>query len=482
MAPEATWVIPLCLGILIGWMVTWWWYRRQILHLHEERVQWKTLAEQLTRQSETDRQTIAILREQITAEQQRRVAAETQVRTLREAEHYLRDTFQALAAEALTRQQQSFLEQARQLLDRVQRDTTLTMTEHRHQVEQLIGPIRESLEQVRASVETVEKQRIRDFSTLRTQIEQLMTLEESLRKETERLVRTLHHPTQIGVWGEIHLQRLIELAGMDRYCDFSVQETLTDTTGERKRPDVIIRLPNDRVVPIDVKVPITSFVQAMNCSDETERQHRLREHVQALRSHIRTLSERAYWRQFSERIDFVIMYLPVEGLLQTALKTDPDLLQYAFQRNVILATPSVMMATLRAIAYGWQERKLAENARRIEALGQQMYDRLVTFTGYLTKLGERLRQTVEVYNDAVGSFERRLIVAARRFLDLGVGSDRVLSEIEPLAIQVRSIPAGIVHAEPVYPMGHGQARDDDTSTGTEHTPADPQTSEDNGQE
>jgi DNA recombination protein RmuC len=284
----------------------------------------------------------------------------------------------------------------------------------------VIGPLKEELSKLDKQVRELEAKREGAYSTLGAQLQGLHNLQDSLRQQTTTLAQALKSPTVRGRWGEIHLRRLVELSGMGRHVDFSEQET-TDAG----RPDMVIRLPEKGIVPVDSKVPLDAFLRAMDTEDEEARRQLMAEHARAFRGRIRELSQRAYWEQFERIPEVVVMFVPVEASLSAAFQSDRDLFEYALQNKVLVTSPIALFALLRSIAFGWQQQQVAENAEQIAAQGKALYERVATFVGHVAGVGKSLDASVKKYNEAVGSLDARVLPAARRLRELGVGNAEI---------------------------------------------------------
>lgn len=298
----------------------------------------------------------------------------------------------------------------------------------------VIAPLKEELGKLDRQVRELEAKREGAYSTLGEQLKGLHSLQDSLRQQTTTLAQALKSPTVRGRWGEIHLRRLVELSGMGRHVDFSEQES-TDSG----RPDMVIRLPEKGIVPVDSKVPLDAFLRAMETDDENTRRQLMAEHARAFRNRIRELSQRAYWEQFERIPEVVVMFVPVDASLSAAFQADRDLFEYAFQNKVLVTSPIALFALLRSIAFGWQQQQVAENAQQIAAQGKTLYERVATFVGHVSGVGKSLEASVKKYNEAVGSLDTRVLPAARRLRELGVGN----AEIEA---------PGPVEAQPRLPV------------------------------
>jgi len=284
----------------------------------------------------------------------------------------------------------------------------------------VIAPLKEELAKLDRQVRELEAKREGAYSTLGAQLQGLHNLQDSLRQQTTTLAQALKSPTVRGRWGEIHLRRLVELSGMGRHVDFSEQES-TDAG----RPDMVIRLPEKGIVPVDSKVPLDAFLRAMDTEDDDARRQLLAEHARAFRGRIRELAQRAYWEQFERIPEVVVMFVPVEASLSAAFQSDRDLFEYALQNKVLVTSPIALFALLRSIAFGWQQQQVAENAEQIAAQGKALYERVMTFVGHISGVGRSLEASVRKYNEAVGSLDARVLPAARRLRELGVGNAEI---------------------------------------------------------
>ena len=284
----------------------------------------------------------------------------------------------------------------------------------------VIAPLKEELTKLDKQVRDLEAKREGAYSSLGAQLQGLHNLQDSLRQQTTTLAQALKSPTVRGRWGEIHLRRLVELSGMGRHVDFSEQES-TDSG----RPDMVIRLPEKGIVPVDSKVPLDAFLRAMDTEDEEARRQLMAEHARAFRGRIRELAQRAYWEQFERIPEVVVMFVPVEASLSAAFQSDRDLFEYALQNKVLVTSPIALFALLRSIAFGWQQQQVAENAEQIAAQGKALYERVATFVGHVAGVGKSLDASVKKYNEAVGSLDARVLPAARRLRELGVGNAEI---------------------------------------------------------
>ena len=413
-----------------------------------------------------------------------RVLAELEVARSRVEDHdhlgsQLRGAFAEVQGKLLAEASQRFLELASDRLRVAQESTASEVDARRSAIDDLLRPLRGELEAVRTQVRELEKSREGAYEGLKGLVERLSTEEQRLASETRNLVQALRRPTTRGRWGELQLRRVVELAQMVAYCDFTEQAQRSTGDGGGLRPDLLVHLPGDRLLVVDAKVPLEGYLDALEAVDDTARREQLARHARQLRNHVDQLARKAYWEQFARTPEFVVAFLPGDGLLAAALEADPDLLEHALTERVLLATPISLVALLRTAATGWHEQRLADSAAQVEELGRDLYKRLVVFADHLEKLGRQLSGAVRTYNNAVGSFERRVAPGARRFVELGgfeSGPSGLppLTTIEDLAREPRLVdppparePIGL--AEPVGerrdPVGPHRAEGSDGSSG-----------------
>ncbi|HZP58222.1 MAG TPA: DNA recombination protein RmuC [Dehalococcoidia bacterium] len=374
-------------------------------------------------------------------EAERRAAAAS-LEVLRTAEAKFRETFEALSADALRRNNTSFLELAKEALGQYQQAASGELQQRQAAIDDLVRPIRESLEKVDTKLQDVEKSRVEAYAALREQVRSLNSAQQQLQSETANLVKALRMPAVRGRWGEIQLRRVVEMAGMVEHCDFEEQRT-AETEDGRVRPDVVVRLPGGKHVVVDAKAPLMSYLQAVEASDDGERDAMLRDHVRQVREHVTRLGSKAYWSQFQPAPEFVVMFLPGESLFSAALQHDPVLIEDAIAQGVLIAGPTTLISLLRSAAYGWRQEQIAENAQQISGLGRELYDRLQTMAGHFEDMRRALDRTVDAYNRAVGSFESRVLVAGRRFRELGATNQPELAQLAGVERAPRALHAPV---------------------------------------
>jgi DNA recombination protein RmuC len=359
------------------------------------------------------------------------------LKLLEHSETRLRAAFDSLAGETLRTNSDLFLRLAREALGRDQVLAQGALKEREQAIAQLVEPLRVALERTEAQVQALERERRDAFTTLRTQIETLAGGQAQLQRETRNLVTALRRPEVRGRWGELTLRRLVELAGLNEHCDFTEQLQVVGEEGAL-RPDLVVHMPDARDLVIDAKTPLDAYLASLDAPTDEERQQCLRRHAQQVETHVRELASKSYWTQFERSPEFAVLFLPGDQFLSAALAERPELLETALGQSVIIATPSTLIALLKAVAYGWRQSAVARNAALIRDLGQELYRRLGTFNGHLGRLGQRLGTAVEAYNAAVGSLERQVLPQARRFSELGVTADAPLAELEPIGQLARN--------------------------------------------
>jgi DNA recombination protein RmuC len=390
----------LAAGLVIGALVTW-----LILRRHQRDLE-------------------ARVRNQEALQQEREIAFEA-------ANAQLTKAFAELANQSLQSNSENFLRLAEQKFGVEQEKAKREMSEREKAVEALVKPIQDSLDASRQQIAELEKARSEAYGGIRQQLEAMQASQKSLTQETQNLVKALRRPEVRGRWGEITLRRLVELAGMVEHCDFQ-EQVHTAGEGQAIRPDMIVRMPDRRELVVDVKTPLDAYLQAVEADNDEQRRIGLERHAKNVRAHIRMLASKSYWDQFAESPEFVILFIPGDQFLSAALNVDPDLIEYALSEQIILATPTSLVALLKAVAYGWRQLALAENAQEIRKLAEDLYGRLGTFVTHMNKMGRQLASSVENYNRAVGSLERNVLPGARKFVELGIHERKPIDKLETL--------------------------------------------------
>ncbi len=353
----------------------------------------------------------------------------------------LTQTFAELSNRSLQANSDTFLKLAEQRLENQQEKAKSELSEREKAVEALVKPINDALKASLQQISELEKSRSEAYGGIKNQLEEMQLNQKSLRQETQNLVNALRRPEVRGRWGEITLRRLVELAGMVEHCDF-VEQVHTETDGQIFRPDMIVRMPDRRELVVDVKTPLDAYLAAAEAPDDAQRKLGLARHAKNVRAHIRMLASKAYWNQFDESPEFVILFIPGDQFLSAALNEQPDLIEYALSKQIILATPTSFVALLKAVAYGWRQMSLADNAKEIRVLAEDLYGRLATFVSHLNKVGRQLAGSVENYNKAVGSLERSVLPGARKFVELGVHPSKEIEKLESLEPVPRTLIEG----------------------------------------
>jgi DNA recombination protein RmuC len=458
-------LVTAILGLAVGGGLAWWLSRRRLLaaqrevqvqleesrrevvRLTEEHAAARTRAEQVPLLEATLQKRegqLAELQHQLSEATQRSARLETIIRRDRQAmreklafmedwQARMGDAYKALSATALKENNQVFLDLAQSALARQLDAARSDLTQRSQAVETMLDPIREALQRYDQQVLSLERARENAYGELRQQLQTMSESQDLFRRETGKLVKALRVPHVRGRWGEITLRRVAEMAGLQAYCDFYEQPSTAGEKG-RLRPDMLVHLPGGRLILVDAKVPLTAYLDALETASETERERHLDRHAQQVASHIQQLAAKSYWAHFDPTPEFVVLFIPGENFFSAALSRNPNLIESGVQKNVILATPTTLIALLKAVAYGWRQEQAAANAENVCRQGRELYERLQVMARHMDLMGKALESCVQHYNRMAGSLERRVLTAARRFEDFGV-----VAESEPAMDPPRSI-------------------------------------------
>lgn len=433
-----------------GFFMAWFWTRassqNQRLELERQSASQQGATEQLKKQSVELQQTVQTLQARVEQEQKLRAAADKEVegqranisdqrRLLEEAEKKLKEAFQSLASEALQASNRQFMDLARASFDSLQKEASGDLEQRKVAIGGMVEPLEKAVNELRAEVSKIESARQEAYGSLRTEVQQLATTSKELRLETGSLVSSLKQPQVKGKWGELTLRRAVELAGMSPHCDF-VEQLSVDSEEGRLRPDLIVHLPGGTQIVIDAKVPLHASFMVLNTRSDEEYREAMLLHASLVRNHINSLSAKEYWKQFKITPEFVVLFVPGESFFSAALEHDRTLIEDAIEKRVVLASPTTLIALLRAIAYGWKQQLVAENAEKIKDLGKELFGRILKFAEHLSEVQKGLERANKAYNSAVSSFDSRLVPSVRKFNELGVG-DTTVPDIDPVETSPR---------------------------------------------
>jgi DNA recombination protein RmuC len=416
-------VIFAILSFLVGSVAVLLWRRARIGELEAQLVAAREQAIRSGVQAAELERDAATLREQLLETAQRSAVYEERARLLGDTKQAIENSFRSLSADALRSNNETFLSLARS---------------------SLVEPVRESLGKVDAKISDLERERQQAYGEIRQQFTNMAEVQTQLRAETANLVKALRQPHTRGRWGEIQLRRVVEMAGMMKHCDFVEQESAESDDG-KLRPDLIVKLPGNRLIIVDAKAPITAYLEAHEAASDELRRAKMQLHAQLVSRHLDALAKKSYWDLFDPTPEVVVMFIPGEAFYSAALEADPELLDKAFGQNVIIASPATLMALLKAASYGWRQESIAENAREISQLGQELHARLSTMADHFARMGKGLDTARDSYNAAIASFESRVLVSARKFKDLGAASQ------EAEIIELRSVEGGVRRLQAATP-------------------------------
>ncbi len=385
---------------------------------------------------------------QASAQEQRQqeIRLEEKLRSVTEAQALLIERFGAVSQQALQSNNQTFLDLAKTAFEKLRQESQGDLQSRQQAIESMVKPVQESLQRVDQKIQDLEKSRVGAYEGIKQQVQSLLEVQNRLRDETGNLVKALRSPIVRGRWGEIQLKRVVEMAGMLEHCDFYEQSSREGDDGKRLRPDMVVRLPGGKQIIVDAKAPLSAYLEAIEATTEEARILRLKHHALQIREHMTLLSRKSYWDQFQPSPEFVVLFLPGEAFFSAALEQDPALIEMGVEQRVILATPTTLIALLRAVAYGWRQESITQNAELISQLGRELYKRVVDLSDHLSRVGKGLGHAVESYNRAIGSYESRVLVSARRFQELDPMASK--EELGPLA-GVETVTRELTPQQPV---------------------------------
>jgi len=461
-------IIYIILGVVLGGIVAWFLakerlhrtftkqltdlqisYSNQITELEKRASGAEAVVVELRQQIQQKDSDINQFRSELDAERQAKVEAVTRFEAAQKSfeeqkalidamKTEMTDTFNALSSAALKSSSEDFLRLASEHLGKVVSDTKGKLGEHQAAMDGMIKPLYETLKRYEEQIKTIEESRHKAYGSLEEQLRALALTHENLQRETSNLVSALRKPQVRGRWGEMQLRRVAELSGMSMHCDFTEQQSM-DTEKGRIRPDMIVHLPMEREIVVDSKVSLEAYLDAIAATTEDERKAKMEKHAQQVRAHMNKLASKEYWSQFKQSPEFVVLFIPGESFLSSALDMDNTIIEDGIEKRVIIATPTTFIALLRAIAYGWRQEQLTKNAQAISELGRQLYERMNTLVQHFDSIGSNLEKAISAYNKAVGSMESRILPSVRRFKELGVtGADEI-----PVIEQIDQTPRNL---------------------------------------
>lgn len=453
---SSTFLIGIAIGLVIGLSLAGWWVtcrvqsrlHAQVMESGERAQRADALAAVLGQRREEQDAEVEGLRQALAESQEGRTKAETRLEEvtrnlegqqsiLAQARQELHDTFDALSGQALKQNNEAFLDLARTSFASLQAEAKGELSQRQQAIGELVKPLEESLRRYEDQLRQAEQVRQREYGGLDQQLKFMAEAHQRLQQETGNLVKALRSPSVRGRWGEMTLRRVAELAGMVAHCDFVEQDSVGSMEG-LLRPDMVVCLPGGRQIVVDAKTVLAAYLDAYEAQDDEQRQAHLLRHAGQVRTRMNALGLKAYWTQFAQTPEFVVLFLPGEQFLGAALEQDPTLIEDGFAQGVVLATPTTLMALLRAVAYGWRQEQLTEHAEQAGRLGKDLYERMATLTDHLSEIGQALGKSVGAYNKAVGSLETRVLPAARKFKDLGISSDKDIALLQSCDIEPRA--------------------------------------------
>lgn len=371
--------------------------------------------------------------------EQEKKSFEEKLDVVNKAEEKFREAFSALSKTALESNNENFIQSARALFEQYSRNFESNFDHRKQEIENFVNPLKDRLSEFDTFIKELERNRNTAYGELKEQVGSLYNSQLALQKETQNLVSALRKPQVRGRWGELQLRRVVEMAGMTNYCDFYEQETTTTDNDKKQRPDMIVRLPNNRNIAVDSKVPLLAYLEAIETEDINQKEQLLANHARQLKEHLKKLSAKSYYQDIQPAPEFVVCFLPGEIYFYAALEKDPTLIEYGVENNVIISTPTTLISLLKAVAYGWKQEQMAENAKNISDLAKELYSRINTFSEHLSKIGDGLDTAAKNYNRAVASFESRVLVQARKFNEFGIDKGSEIKEINQIETGIRQL-------------------------------------------